>query len=124
MITLYKKDRKHNMAIVNADYSNLNFEEMAAAIGLKSKHMPMLVGSFLEESEPILSKIQEAISSSNYADLKLHTHSIKGSAGNLKFNEIYEMTKEMELAAAESDTSFDYSSYLEAVKKAVATIPN
>ena len=112
------------MAIVNADYSDLNFDEMAAAIGLKPKHMPMLIGSFLEESGPILSNIEAAISSSNYNDLKLHTHSIKGSAGNLKFNEIYEMTREMELAASDADTSFDYTGYLEAVKKAVATIPN
>lgn len=112
------------MAIVNADYSNLNFEEMAAAIGLKPKHIPMLVGSFLEESGPILSNIKAAIASKNYADLKLHSHSIKGSAGNLKFTEIYDMAKEMELAAAESDANFDYSSYLDAIKSAVATIPN
>ncbi|MFT5660510.1 MAG: HPt (histidine-containing phosphotransfer) domain-containing protein [Sulfurimonas sp.] len=112
------------MPIVNVNYSDLNFDEMAAAIGLKSKHMPMLVGSFLEESELILTNIETAISKNNYADLKLHAHSMKGSAGNLKFTEIYDMTKEMELAAAEADASFDYSSYLDAVKNAVATIPN
>lgn len=112
------------MAIVSADYSNLNFDDMAAAIGLKPKHMPMLIGSFLEESGPIISNIKAAISSSNYADLKLHSHSIKGSAGNLKFTEIYDMAKEMELSAAESNDDFDYTSYLDAIEKAVATIPN
>ena len=111
------------MAIVNADYSNLDFDEMAEAIGLKPKHMPMLVGSFLEESGTILVNIEAAIASNSYNDLKLNAHSIKGSSGNLKFNEIYEMAKEMELAASESNVSFEYSAYLNAIKSAVATIP-
>ena len=123
MLTLYKKDRKYSMPIVNADYSSLNFEEMAAAIGLKPKHMPMLIGSFLEESGSILSNIKTAIDSANYADIKLHAHSIKGSAGNLKFTEIYDMAREMEFAGGAADTGFDYIGYFEAIEKAVATIP-
>ena len=112
------------MAIVNADYSNLNFDEMAAAIGLKPKHMPMLIGSFLEEAGPILTAIETAIESGDYAEIKLRAHSIKGSAGNLKFNEVYEMAKEMEFAGGESNANFDYNGYLKAISKAVATIPN
>ena len=112
------------MAIVNADYSNLNFDEMAAAIGLKPKHMPMLIGSFLEEAGPILTDIKNAVEASDYPEIKLKAHSIKGSAGNLKFNEIYEMAKEMEFAGAESNAGFDYNAYLDAISAAVATIPN
>ena len=123
MITLYKKDRKYIMAIVNADYSNLNPEEMAAAIGLKPKHMPMLIGSFLEESETILQSLADAIASNDFDAIKQHAHSIKGSAGNLKFTEVYDMVKEIELSGADANASFDYSGHLEAVKSAVATIP-
>ena len=112
------------MAIVNADYSSLNFEEMAASIGLKPKHMPMLIGSFLEESGPILSNIRTAIGSADYADIKMQAHSIKGSAGNLKFTEIYDMAREMEFAGREADAGFDYTGYLDAIEKAVATIPS
>ncbi len=112
------------MAIQTADYSNLNFDEMAAAIGLKPKHMPMLIGSFLDESGGILSALESAISSNDFATIKTQSHSIKGSAGNLKFTEIYEMTKEMEHSAEKSDANFDYAGYFEAVKSAVATIPN
>lgn len=111
------------MAIVNADYSNLNYDEMAASIGLKPKHMPMLVGSFLDESVSILEDLEAAISSNEYAEIKLKAHSIKGSAGNLKFTEIYEMAKEMEFAGADSDASFEYTSYLNALKQAIETIP-
>lgn len=112
------------MAILNADYSGLNFDDMAANIGLKPKHIPMLIGSFLEESTPILSSLEAAIASKDFSGIKLQAHSIKGSSGNLKFTEIYEMSREMESAAAESNEGFDYSSYLKAIAEAVKTIPN
>ncbi len=112
------------MPILNADYSKLNYEEMAASIGLKPKHMPMLIGSFLEESEDILKALTDAIASNDFASIKSNAHSVKGSAGNLKFNEVYEMLKEVELSAAEENTDLDYASYLVAVKAAIATIPN
>ena len=110
------------MAITNPDYSNLNHEEMATLIGLKAKHMPMLIASFLEESNPILSTLRTAINSSDYSVIKASAHSIKGSAGNLRFNEVYEMAREMELAGGDSDASFDYGGHLDAIKNAIGTI--
>jgi len=111
------------MPILNPDYSSLNYEEISAAIGLKVKHMPMLIGSFLEESETIMGSLSDAIDAKNYADIKSHAHSIKGSAGNLKFNEIYEMAKEIELSATATDENFDYKAYFDAIKEAISTIP-
>ncbi len=112
------------MAIQQADYSGLNFDEMAAKIGLKPKHMPRLIGSFLDEATGILEALDLAISSKDFTAIRANAHSIKGSAGNLKFNEIYEMTREMELYAGDSNADFDYKAYLEAVKLAITTIPN
>jgi len=110
------------MPITNPDYSDLNYEEMAKTIGLKPKHMPMLIGSFLDEAAPILETLSVAIASNDYATVKTAAHSIKGSAGNLRFNEIYEMSKELEHAGAAADSSFEYTNYLEAIKQAIATI--
>jgi len=110
------------MPILNADYSNLNHETMAGAIGLKTKHIPMLIDSFTEESSTIMDNLKNAINSNEYENIKLHAHSIKGSAGNLKFNEVYEMAKEMELSAMENNASFDYMAYYEAILSAISTI--
>ena len=112
------------MAILTVNYANINHEEMAAAIGLKPKHIPMLIGSFLEESVGILNNLTSAIASKDYEVIKSASHAIKGSAGNLRFKEVYEMAKELEIAGSDADTSFDYDGYLEAIKVAVATIPN
>jgi len=110
------------MPITDPDYSQLNHDEMAKAIGLKAKHIPMLVGSFLEESGPLQIRLEAAIANSDYSEIQSVAHSIKGSAGNLRFQELSEMAKEIEHAAAESDASFAYVPYLEAIKKAISTI--
>ena len=110
------------MPILNADYSNINYNDMASLIGLKPKHIPLLIASFLEESTLILASLQDAINSNNFVKINADTHSIKGSAGNLRFNEIYEMAKEMELSSENSDANFEYIIYLEAIRSAISTI--
>lgn len=110
------------MPITNPNYSNLNHDEMAKVIGLKAKHMPMLIASFLEESNPILDNLETAIQSKDYTTIRSTAHSIKGSAGNLRFNELAEMAKELERAGEREDGSFEYGAYLEAMKNAVKTI--
>ncbi len=104
------------------DYSTLDMEAMAKEIGLKVKHIPMLVGSFLGESSEILIRLESAIATKDYDAISHNAHSIKGSAGNLRFNEIYEMAKAMEMAAKESDSSFAYEETFDFIKKGIATI--
>ena len=110
------------MPIQQADYSNLNHEEMAASIGLNIKHIPILIESFIQESNGAITKLQDAIDAKDYEAIHTHAHFIKGSAGNLKFNEIYEMCKEMEMEATKANASFDYDGYYVAVLAALGTI--
>jgi len=112
------------MPALNADYSTLNYDDIAAQIGLKAKHIPMLIGIFLEESGEIMPVLKNALDVKNFAEIQSRAHSIKGSAGNLRFKEVYEMAKEMELNAQDSNADFDYSTNFEAIKVALATIPN
>ena len=110
------------MPITNPNYANLDYEEMATAIGLKAKHVPLLVASFLEEAKPLLETIHNAIENKEYTTLQSAAHSIKGSSGNLRFSELYDMAREMELAAKDANDSFEYGAYLEAIRKAIETI--
>jgi len=112
------------MSILNADYSNINHQEMAVVIGLKPEHIPMLIDSFLEESVLMLDLLLKSIDARDYGRIRSNAHAIKGSAGNLRFDEIYEMAKEMELAGANGAIDFDYDGYFTAIKRAIATILN
>jgi len=110
------------MLILNADYSNIDYEDMANKIGLKVKHMPMLIGSFVDESSSIMSNLKTSIESKDFDNIKLFSHSIKGSAANLKFDAIYEMAKEMELSAIGKNETFNYLEYFEVINSAIKTI--
>lgn len=110
------------MAFVAPDYSNLNFEEMAASIGLKPKHIPVLVMSFTEESKTIMQELRKAIDEKNYPEIQHHAHSIKGSAGNLKFTELYDMAKEMEFAGKDANADFAYDEAYAAIEAGINSI--
>ena len=104
------------------NYANLNPEQMAEKIGLKPKHIPILVGSYLDESKGILADLKAAIEAMNFSEIEHNAHSIKGSSGNLKFDALYEMAKEMEFAAKDQKGDYPYAEVCEVIEKGIATI--
>lgn len=110
------------MAILHPDYSNLDYDDLAQKIGLKVKHMQILISSFLEDAQPIRIQLNAAIDANDYETIRRVAHSLKGSSGNMRFNDIYEMATEMEFAAEECNTSFEYAQYLDAISTAIDTI--
>ncbi len=103
-------------------YANLCAEDIAAQIGLNAKHIPILVQSFMDESVSILADLGAAIEAGDFDAIANHAHSIKGSSGNLKFKELYELAKEMELSAKDSREDYPYKEALESIQKAISTI--
>ncbi|MDT8338165.1 MAG: Hpt domain-containing protein [Sulfurimonas sp.] len=110
------------MLALNVDYSDLDYDNLALSIGIKNRYIPMIMESFLKETDSILEALEESIESKDYDKIRLNAHAIKGSAGNIKFNEIYEMAMEIESEAAKKNNEFDYKLYFDAIKNAVGTI--
>ncbi len=86
----------------------VDIKEIAAILGMAEKHIPMLIGAFLEESESILQNLKDAISEKNFPNITLHAHNIKGSAANLRLTDISELALGLERAAKAGDGSYDY----------------
>jgi HPt (histidine-containing phosphotransfer) domain-containing protein len=61
-----------------------------------------LLGIFVEQTGPALQSLAEAIQANNYEEIRKSAHFIKGSAGNLRMEEIQGITKEIELGAKEN----------------------
>lgn len=110
------------MPILDVNYSNINHKEMAVSIGLKPKHMPFILASFISETTTLLNVLKEHVDTMDSDKIKSSAHAIKGSAGNLKLNEIYEMAKKIEVAGSEKDSDFKYEVYIEAIERAIKTI--
>jgi CheY-like chemotaxis protein len=103
-------------------YNNLSAEEMASKIGLNVKHIPILVQSFTDESAGIMQQLEEAISAMDYDAIANAAHSIKGSSGNLKFVELYELAKDVELSAKDKKADFPYAEASASIKNAIESI--
>ena len=103
-------------------YNNISAEEMAAKIGLNVKHIPILVQSFTEESKILLKQLETAIHAKDYTEVGNVAHSIKGSSGNLKFDEMYELAKALEHSAKTVDKEYPYLPAYESLKKAIESI--
>ncbi len=103
-------------------YANLSAEEMAAKIGLNVKHIPILVQSFQEESKGLIEKLEAAIADKDYKEISHVVHSIKGSSGNLKFNEMYELSRDVELSAKDAKEDYPYVEACESIKTAINSI--
>lgn len=97
-------------------------KEIASVLGISEAHIPLLVGSFLDESKEILEKLFVAVEARNYEEITLHAHSIKGSAANLRFDEITEVAKAIELSAKAEDTAFAYEARSKEVKALIESI--
>ena len=104
------------------DYGNIDAEEMAAKIGLNARHIPILVQSFIDEGTQIITSLEAAIAQKDYTEIGNTAHSIKGSAGNLKFDEMYELAKKLELTAKAAKEDYPYEAACLSLKNAILSI--
>lgn len=100
----------------------IDYEVLAAKMGVKSKHIPRLIQSFITESTLMCEKLKEAIASENHKEIAHCAHAIKGSAGNMQFTEIFELAKLVELSAQAKDNSFPYEDFLKLIREGISTI--
>jgi len=91
-------------------------KEIASVLGISEAHIPMLVGSFLDESKSILENLFAGVEANDFTEITLHGHSIKGSAANLRLNDISELAKSIEMAGKAEDASFDFKGTSQALK--------
>jgi len=100
----------------------VNSKEIASVLGISEAHIPLLVGSFLDESKEILENLFSGIEAKDYTEITLHAHSIKGSAANLRFNDISELAKSIELASKAQDGSFAYDERSKELKALIEAV--
>ena len=109
-------------AVQFTDLSGIDYEELAAKMGIKPKHIHRLIESFISEATLSLAKLKEAIACKDYKQIEACAHSIKGSAGNMQFNDMYEMARLVELSAIAQEGDFAYEEYYLTIKQGLETI--
>ncbi len=101
---------------------NIDYEALAHKMGIKVKHIPRLIESFLSEAKALSEKLYALHVTREYAEIEKYAHSLKGSAGNMQFLALYERAKEMELSAKNRDEKFDYENCCSWIKQEVSLL--
>ena len=79
----------------------MDLKGLAADIGLDEEEMLELVELFFETSTSDLERLKKALDQNDAKTVAEAAHSIKGAAGNMRFEEIYEQTRQIEKNANE-----------------------
>ena len=72
-------------------------------LGGKKELLHKIMQSFLDESSRMMSALHEAITAGDLSNAQLHSHSIKGSSGNVSGQQVNALAKMMEFAAKNGD---------------------
>jgi len=77
----------------------LDRDKLAAKLGFKRSDIDMLINIFKKNANVSLEKMNIMIKQNNMQGIIDAAHAIKGSAGNLKMDKIFELSKNIELMA-------------------------
>lgn len=85
-------------------------DKLAAQLGFKRSDVDMLIAIFRKNAEVSISEMYTMIKQNNIQGIADAAHAIKGSAGNLKLDEIFELSKSIEIMAKTTQDA-DYAMY-------------
>ncbi len=77
----------------------MDFQDLASRLGIDNEDFMELVELFVVTILSDIEKIKKGVQEKSCKDAAAASHSIKGAAGNLGFNDMFELSKTMEMQA-------------------------
>ncbi|MEO1938760.1 MAG: response regulator, partial [Sulfurimonas sp.] len=114
---LHKAEQKKEKKVYGVDVTQLKKELM-----LTQEELLILLELFIRKMEMTLPELYEAIKLKDYKKIALKAHSIKGSSGNFRIDELRKMSTEMEQMAKSNDEVYNYEFTFEKIKRRIADI--
>jgi signal transduction histidine kinase/DNA-binding response OmpR family regulator/HPt (histidine-containing phosphotransfer) domain-containing protein len=96
-----------------AGRGQLDKEAILARIGVKEKHLPKLVASFLNESAALMAAIRAALAAGNAAGVTRPAHSLKGAVGIFGIEGVTAAAQKLESMARAGDLAQAWEAYRE-----------
>jgi HPt (histidine-containing phosphotransfer) domain-containing protein len=115
-------DTNLKQSVISSKIEGLNYEKLSQELMLNDDELIMLVELFLKKMSKQIPELEAAIKSKDYKKIALIAHSIKGSSGNFRLEEIQEQSEKIEKMAKAKDKKYDYESAFEKIKSRLAKI--
>jgi signal transduction histidine kinase/CheY-like chemotaxis protein len=100
----------------------VDVEKLQKELMLTQEELLMLLELFIHKMESTLPELERAIAQKDYKKIALKAHSIKGSSGNFRIEELLKMSAEMEQMAKAQDHLYNYEAVFEKIKKRIEEI--
>lgn len=98
-----------------------SIENTAKALGLQLPIFKTILKTFIASIDKDLKSLEDCINEGDLEKIRAASHKIKGAAGNLKINNVFEVTKDIELSAKDG-FEINYKEKFEKLTKYVKSI--
>lgn len=106
----------------NSSVKGLDTQKLSEELMLSEDELMMLVDLFIKKMSKQIPQMQEAIATRDYKTIALIAHSIKGSSGNFRLEEVQEESAKIEKMAKAADTTFNYEDAFEYIRERLLAI--
>ena len=101
----------------------MDFKDLASRLGFDEDDFKELVELFITTTLSDIDKIKKGVRQGNSQDAAAASHSIKGAAGNLGFDDIFTLAKDMEMKAKQGDMD-NFEAYITDLENRVNALNN
>jgi len=114
---LQESEKEEKSSIEGLDVNKLTKELM-----LTQDELILLLSLFIKKMYKTLPELKSAIALKDYKQIALKAHSIKGSSGNFRIEELLKYSAEMEQMAKYETKAYDYDATFAKIEKKIASI--
>ncbi len=101
----------------------MDFKDLASRLGFDEDDFKELVELFITTTLSDIDKIKNSVQQGNSQDAAAASHSIKGASGNLGFDEIFTLAKDMEMQAKQGNID-NFGAYIIDIENRVNALNN
>lgn len=96
--------------------TTINFNQLADEIGVDVEVLQILFDSLKRECEKVIPMLAHAISLQDFTQMHEYAHALKGIIGNMRLDDLHEITTNFDNAAKVEDQRFLYEENLSILK--------
>jgi CheY-like chemotaxis protein len=109
-------------ALLKGRVEGLNCEKLNQELMLSGDELIMLIELFIKKMAKQIPELEDAIKARDYKKIALIAHSIKGSSGNFRLEEVQEDSSKIEKMAKNKEGDYNYEAMLENIKNRLSKI--
>jgi len=105
-----------------AEIEGLDVSKLTKELMLTKEELTFLLDLFLKKMKKALPELEASIKKRAYKEIALKAHSIKGSSGNFRIEELLKYSQEMEMMARQENREYDYEETFQKIEQKIASI--